>query len=108
MVLYCNELPDFKTKLLYLQRSKPKLVPGFGEAVKDNMPCVRIPIPDLQEWFEIRSEELEETDQISDYNKWTAPQRVPNRPKKSYPVAKFDIDLQEIEKIEKGLRLEKI
>jgi hypothetical protein len=33
---------------------------------------------------------------------------VPNRPKKSFPIAKFDIDLQEIEKIEKGLRLEKI
>ena len=35
MILYCNELPDFKTKLLYLQHSRPKLVQGFGEAVKD-------------------------------------------------------------------------
>ena len=53
MISFVNEIPDFKTKLLYLQRAKPKLVPGFGESVKDNMPHVRIPIPDLQKWFDV-------------------------------------------------------
>ena len=62
MVSFINEIPDFKTKLLYLQRAKPKLVPGFGEAVKDQMAQVRIPIPDLQEWFEIQEKDLAEAE----------------------------------------------
>ena len=38
---------------------------------------------------------------LSDYNRWTAPQPVPKRPKTSFPAARFDIDLEEIEKIER-------